>query len=130
MQAGPGRTLATQFLRFAIVGAIATGVHYAVLVALVEGAGVAPLLATTCGYAFGIATSYTLNRRFTFGARGAVGATLAKFVLLYAIGAALNGAVMAGLIATGAHYLAAQVGATALVLIWNFAGARYVVFRD
>lgn len=130
MQEPSQHTITAQFARFAAVGAIATAVHYGVLVALVELGGVGPLIATTCGYVVGIATSYSLNRRFTFGARGAVGRTLAKFVALYAIGALLNAGVMAALMRAGAPYLLAQIGATGLVLAWNFAGARYVVFRD
>ncbi|MBC7769258.1 MAG: GtrA family protein [Phycisphaerales bacterium] len=119
-----------QIGRFALVGAVATIVHYAIMVALVEIGHVTPVLATTIGYGAGIVVSYTLNRRFTFDARGTpVASSFMKFALLYGVGALLNGAIVAGLIAVGAHYLAAQIVATALVLFWNFLGARYVVFR-
>lgn len=119
-----------QIGRFAVVGAVATAVHYAIMVALVEIGHVPPVVATTIGYGFGIVVSYTLNRRFTFEARGTpVAKSFAKFVVLYGVGAFLNGAIVGALIAVGAHYLLAQVAATGLVLIWNFLGARYVVFR-
>lgn len=119
-----------QIGRFAIVGIIATAVHYAIMVALVETGRVAPVIATTIGYGFGIVVSYALNRRFTFAAQGTpVAKSFAKFVVLYGVGAVLNGAIVGGLIALGAYYLLAQVIATGLVLIWNFLGARYVVFR-
>lgn len=121
--------LIRQGLRFAAVGFVATGAHYAVLVALVEAGGIKPILATTCGYAIGIVVSYSLNRRFTFASHGGPG-RFAKYVTLYVVGAFLNGAVMGGLMGLGAPYLWAQVGATGLVLVWNFAGARYLVFRD
>ncbi len=122
--------LVRQVGRFAIVGAIATAAHYAILIALVEIGHVGPVLATTFGYVVGIAVSYTLNRRFTFSETTApVGSSFAKFVLLYGVGAVLNGAIMAGLIELGAPYLLAQVAATGLVLFWNFLGARYIVFR-
>lgn len=119
-----------QIGRFAVVGAIATAVHYAIMIALVEIGHVTPVLATTIGYGVGIIVSYTLNRRFTFEARGTpVAKSFAKFVVLYGVGALLNGAIVGGLIAVGVYYLVAQVIATGLVLIWNFLGARYVVFR-
>ncbi len=121
--------LIRQGLRFAAVGLAATGVHYSVLVAMVEIGGVKPIVATTCGYAIGIVVSYALNRRFTFVSRGGPG-RFAKYVILYVVGAFLNGAVMGSFMVLGAPYLWAQVGATGLVLVWNFAGARYLVFRD
>ncbi|HYD87855.1 MAG TPA: GtrA family protein [Vitreimonas sp.] len=125
-----GHAVVRQIGRFAVVGVIATAVHYAVMVALVEIGRVTPVAATTIGYGFGIVVSYTLNRRFTFQARGTpVAKSFAKFVVLYGVGAFLNGAIVGGLIAVGAHYLLAQVVATGLVLVWNFLGARYVVFR-
>jgi len=124
------RTIVRQALKFAVVGAIATAVHYAILIALVEVLHMAPTLATTIGYGVGIVVSYTLNRRFTFGVRNApVAASFAKFVLLYGVGAVLNGAIVATLVGAGLWYLWAQVIATGLVLSWNFLGARYVVFR-
>lgn len=121
--------LLAQIARFAAVGVAATATHYAILVALVEGAGVRPVLATTIGYIFGTTVSYVLNRRFTFKSDAPVASSFAKFALLYGVGAFLNGAIMAVLIAQGAWYLLAQIVATGLVLIWNFLGARFIAFR-
>ncbi len=121
--------LARQLLSFAAVGLAATAAHYVVLVTLVELIGMGPIPATTCGYAVGITVSYVLNRRYTFAARGGL-RQFAKFATLYLVGAVLNGAVMSGLMKVGIWYLWAQIGATALVMSWNFLGARYLVFRD
>lgn len=122
--------LVRQAGRFAAVGAIATATHYLILIALVELGHVQPVLATTIGYGVGIVVSYALNRRFTFTETSApVASSFAKYVLLYGVGAFLNGAIMAAVIGLGAPYLLAQVVATALVLFWNFLGARYIVFR-
>jgi len=119
-----------QAARFAVVGSIATGVHYAILIALVEIGHVKPLVATTFGYCFGVITSYALNRRFTFRDTAApVASSFLKFVLLYGIGAVLNGTIMSTVMHLGAPYILAQVAATGLVMIWNFLGARFVVFR-
>ena len=122
--------LVRQVGRFAIVGAIATAAHYTILIVLVEIGHMQPVPATTFGYVVGIVVSYALNRRFTFSDTTApVASSFAKFVLLYGVGAVLNGAIMAVLIGLEAPYLLAQVAATGLVLFWNFFGARYIVFR-
>ncbi|HVY87186.1 MAG TPA: GtrA family protein [Caulobacterales bacterium] len=118
-----------QFVRFAAVGAVATAVHYSILIGLKEGLGVAPVVATTLGYSAGALVSYTLNRRFTFDVKPEFATGLVKFLIVVFIGALINGAIVAGLIRVGLYYLLAQVIATALVLIWNFVASRLVVFR-
>lgn len=119
-----------QVLRFAVVGVIATAVHYSILTALVEIGHVNKIAATTIGYVFGTIVSYVLNRRFTFEARGTpVMKSFAKYALLYGIGALLNAAIFGALVQAGLYYLLAQVIATGIVLFWNFLGARFVVFR-
>lgn len=120
---------AKQFLRFAAVGAVATVAHYSVLIGLKEVAGVDPVLATTCGFFVGAVVSYSLNRVFTFETRPSFGRGLAKFLVVVGVGAVLNTAIFAFFLRQGLYYLVAQVIATGLVLIWNYAGARLVVFR-
>lgn len=118
-----------EFLRFAGVGAVATATHYALLIALKELGGVDVVTATICGYALGAVVSYNLNRRFTFATQPAYGRGLAKFALVVGIGAVVNAAIVALLTSQGLYYLLAQMIATGLVLIWNFIGARMIVFR-
>lgn len=121
--------LARQLVRFVAVGAVATVVHYTILIALVELGGAAPVLSTTAGYAAGTVVSYILNRRYTFKSNAPHLASFPKFVALNAVGMLLNGAIVAALISFGVWYLLAQVIATGLVLIWNFLGARFFAFR-
>lgn len=122
--------VARQVMRFVMVGAVATGVHYSILVTLVEFGHLRPVIATTIGYSIGIIVSYTLNRRFTFAAHDKpVASTFVKFAVLYGIGMALNAAMVGQLVSMHVPYLAAQLCATAVVLFWNFLGARFVAFR-
>lgn len=123
------REVVRDFLRFATVGAVATAAHYAVLIALVQFGGVDPVTATVCGFAVGAVVSYTLNRRYTFAVRPAYMRGFLKFAIVIGIGAVLNAAIVALFIRVGLHYMVAQVIATLVVLIWNFAGARLIVFR-
>lgn len=123
------RAVVRDFLRFAAVGAVATVAHYAVLIALVQFGGVDPVFATVCGFSVGAVVSYSLNRLYTFEVRPAYMRGFVKFAIVIGIGAVLNAAIVAFFIRTGLHYLIAQVIATGVVLIWNFAGARLIVFR-
>ncbi len=124
------RAVVRDFFRFAAVGVVATAVHYAVLIALAELAGVHPVLGTVCGAISGAVVSYTLNRLYTFTARPAYMRGLAKFFVVIGIGAALNAGIVALFMWLGLHYIFAQFIATGLVLIWNFAVSRVVVFRE
>lgn len=124
-----GRAVVRDFLRFAAVGAVATAVHYAVLIAMTELGGASPVLATICGFFVGALVSYTLNRRYTFATKPDFGKGLLKFLLVIAIGAVINAGIVAAFVNAGVHYMIGQVIATGLVLIWNFAASRFFVFR-
>jgi putative flippase GtrA len=110
-----------QFLMFAVVGAVGTTAHYAVLIALVQTRTATVPIATTCGFAVGALINYVLNYRFTFGSGKRHAEALPKFLLVALSGAVLNYAVMWLLTReTSVHYLLAQLGTTALVLVWNY----------
>ena len=124
-------TIARQFLLFSTAGGFAAIGHYGTLIALSELAGTPPLPASLAGFLVGGVISYVLNYRFTFRSTKQHGEALTKFLTVAAVGLVLNGAVMAAL--TGGarlHYLAAQVAATAVVLVWTFLCNRYWTFRD
>ena len=125
--AGPRR----QFLRFAGVGALATSVHYLLIVALVESGLAGPVAAKAWGYIAGALVGYAANRRYTFTSRVRHSVGLPRFLLVAAVGFVLNAALMAWMTAgLEIHYLVAQIVATALVLLWNFAANRQWTFGD
>ncbi|HZV93492.1 MAG TPA: GtrA family protein [Caldimonas sp.] len=120
------------FLRYLAVGAVATAVHYAVLVTLVEAGHVAPRFAAAAGAWIGAQVAFAGNARFTFGhAAGGVSAWW-RFQLTALIGAAISFAVVAAGVRLGLHYLLAQVVATAIAVFatyeinrrWSFATPR------
>ena len=106
------------FLRYFLSGGMATAVHYAVLLALVEWSGVAAAPAAVVGALCGAVAAYVINRSITFTASTATHQqALPPFMLIAAAGAALNGAmVWVGVHWLGWHYLAAQALASVLVL--------------
>jgi putative flippase GtrA len=110
-----------QLGRFLIVGGIATALQYAILFALTGSAGLPPLLASSIGFVASAAANYTLNRRFTFRSDVNYVAGLERFSIIAGGGLALNAIVMAGGTAVaGMDYVASQLVATAVVLLWNF----------
>jgi putative flippase GtrA len=122
--------LSAQFLSFAIIGVLGTGVHYLVLVMLVSGAGIAPVVATTVGAFCGAIVNYVLNYRLTFESRKRHAEALSKFLAVAGVGFVINAAIVAaGTRRTTWHYLVIQVIATALVLFWGFAANRMWTFR-
>jgi putative flippase GtrA len=111
-----------RFVRFALAGAVATVLQYALLAALVRAAGMAPVPASCIGFALSAILNYLLNYRFTFRSQRAHGPAAAKFALLAAVGLLINAAVMRVLGGMHVHYLLAQICASAVVLLWNFTG--------
>jgi putative flippase GtrA len=107
------------FGRYLLVGLLATTVHYALLVALVEFAGVGAGPSAAFGAACGALAAYAGNRRYTFTGSTAHMQALPRFLAVAALGAVTNGAIVwTGTEVLGVHYLAAQVFATSIV-VWG-----------
>ena len=115
----------TRFLRYVGVGAVATAVHYAVLVAWVELADWPAWWGSGVGAVVGAQVAFFGNRSFTFDHGGAVGPAWLKFMGTAGAGALLGMAV----VALGWHYLAAQVAATLSSLLLTYAVNRAWTFR-
>ena len=122
--------LARQFSSYVGIGLGAAAIHYSVLIALVELAGVQPVLAALIGYSTGGILSYRLNRAHTFGSERPHSEAIWRFTLVAGVGFILTYAAMF-LFVDVLHqpYLAAQVVTTGLTLIWNFSANRFWTFR-
>ena len=118
-----------QFSSFVAVGFIATGVHYAVLIGLVEIAGISAVAAALIGYGAGGTVSYGLNRRHVFRTNLRHEAAVSRFTLVAAVGLGLTYIFMSLLVHTvGIPYLPAQVATTGIVMLWSFAAHRMWTF--
>jgi len=123
-------TLVAQFLKFATAGGIATSLHYAVLILLVEAARIDPVAASGTGFAVGAVSNYLLNYRYTFASTRNHAAAFARFIAVALVGMLLNLLIMWACIhGMQMNYLLAQVVATGLVLIWSFSANRRWTFR-
>ena len=113
--------VAPQFLRYAGAGAIGTLAHYALLITLVQLAGVPAVTASAAGATIGALVNYVLNYRFTFASQRAHRVALPRFALVSILGIVLNTIVIAALLALArVHYVVAQVIATGVVLLVGF----------
>jgi putative flippase GtrA len=116
-------------LRYTLVGAFATGAHYALLMACVEFGHWPAYAASGFGAVVGAQLAYAGNRWFTFAHRGGLPASWMKFQGTAVFGA-LVGMLIVGLgVKVGVHYLLAQVCATLFVLGLTFAINRHWTFR-
>lgn len=121
--------LLRQFSTFAGVGVVATAVHYAVLIALVEIAGVSAVGGALAGYATGGVVSYGLNRRHTFRSERRHAEAVWRFAAVAAIGFALTYLFMSLFVEIGGiPYLPAQAVTTGIVMLWGFAAHRAWTF--
>lgn len=118
-----------QFSSFVVVGFIATGVHYALLIGLVELAGISAVTAALVGYGAGGTVSYGLNRRHTFRTKLPHDAAVIRFMLVAAVGFGLTYIFMSLFIhAAGIPYLLAQMATTGIVMFWSFLAHRLWTF--
>jgi putative flippase GtrA len=123
------RQTAPQFLRYAGAGAAGTALHYAILVALVQLAGIGAVVALTVGAIGGALVNYRLNHQFTFASDKAHAHALPRFAVVAIAGIALNAVALAALLAfVTSHYLVAQVAATGIVLVAGFLANRAWTF--
>ena len=112
-----------------MTGAIGTGVHYMILIFLVEFAQVSPSFATMFGFLGGAVTNYLLSNYFVFKVGRANITSVIKFICMALLGFILNQAIfMASYIYV--PYLVAQIMATGCVFIFNFLVSKYWVFRQ
>ena len=108
-------------MSFALIGALATGLQYLVLIILVRVGGVDPVLASALGYIFSGILSYRLNYSFTFRSSKSHREAFVKFGMVSLSGLLINTGIMSfGVNLLEVNYLLVQLFSTGAVLFWNF----------
>jgi putative flippase GtrA len=119
-----------QFSGFVAVGFIAVGVHYSILIGLVEVFGIGPVPAALAGYSGGGIVSYLLNRRHVFRSNRPHEEAITRFIAVVTVGFGLTYLFMQLLVQKArVPYLLAQMVTTGIVLFWNFAAHKLWTFR-
>ncbi len=113
------------FASYACAGAVGTALHYTVFLLVTGTSSSAPstgtaVWASTAGAALGAATNYLLNYRFSFRSLRRHREAAPRFALVAALSLAINAATVGALYAGGLPPLAAQLAATAAVLLGGF----------
>ncbi|HEY0687070.1 MAG TPA: GtrA family protein [Steroidobacter sp.] len=96
--------LSVQVRRFLLSGVLATAVHFAVALAMIETAHAEPAIANAVAFTVATAFSYVINTLWSFGS-SIDGRTLARFVTVQLLGVVLAAAVSGTVDWLGGHYI-------------------------
>lgn len=118
-----------QVLIFSALSGIGTALHFAVLLACVELAGVPALAASTLGAICGMLFNYVAHYHLTFGSDAPHRRSLPLFVTGGIASIVLNALIIGALLTAGLNYVLGQVITTAAVFLFNFVYAKHVAFR-
>lgn len=118
-----------QFLRFCMVGLANTAVDFSIFF-LLNRAGVAYIIAQIFSYSAGVANSFLLNRRWTFGIKNRTNiGEVARFIIVNSLSLIVSAGLLFILHNIGhAELWLSKAAATAASLALNFAGSRILVF--
>ena len=117
------RHLIQQFMKFGIVGVIAFAIDYGLMVALTELAGVEYLLSASISFTVSVIFNYLASMRYVFTHKEGLSRhrEFVIFVVLSVIGLGIHDALMwLGTSLLGISYLITKIGATAVVMVYNF----------
>ncbi len=118
-------------LRYLLVGASNSVLGFAAIWLALRALDWHPAAANAAGYAVGFLWSFALNRRWTFGHRGHVPASLWRFGAVCALGYLANlAAVLALSSVLAPRSLLAQLGGMAIYTGLTYLGARHWAFRE
>jgi putative flippase GtrA len=106
--------------RFAAVGIVGVGVNMLGLQALFGLAHLPLLVASLTSAELAVVSNYILNDRWTFGRRRLSMVRFAMFNLSSAVALLLNVALLSVLVASGTHYLLANLVGITAGAAWNF----------
>lgn len=125
------KKLIAQFMKFGVVGVIAFCIDYGILALLTEVFGVNYLVSATISFTASVVFNYVASMRYVFTHKEGMSKRreFVIFVVLSVIGLGINNLCMwAGVELFGIHYLITKIGATAIVMVWNFVTRK--IFLD
>ena len=117
------KKLIHQFMKFGVVGIIAFFIDYGLLFVLTEFGGINYLVSATISFTASVIFNYIASMRYVFTHKEDMSRRkeFVIFVVLSAIGLVINNVCMwAGVEIVGIHYMITKIGATAIVMVWNF----------
>lgn len=137
--------LAKQFIRFALIGVVNTGIDFAILNVLMFATGINEgpnlIYLNLISFTAAVANSYFLNKKWAFkdNSQGDTGKKFSAFLAISIIGALINTGIVTGIstyidpilgLSQGLWVNVAKLLATGVALVWNFIGYKLIVFKD
>lgn len=125
------KKLIEQIMKFGVVGVIAFVIDYGLLILLTELFGVNYLISATISFTVSVIFNYIASMRYVFVHKEDMSRRreFVIFVVLSVIGLLINNACMwAGVELLGVYYWITKIGATAIVMVWNFVTRK--IFLD
>lgn len=123
--------LVQQFMKFGVVGIIAFAIDYGLMVLLTEAFGINYLVSATVSFIVSVVFNYLASMRYVFTHKEGLSRRreFVIFVVLSTVGLGLNDALMwLGTSLLGISYLIVKIGATAIVMVYNFVTRK--IFLD
>ena len=120
-----------QILKFGFVGLVATAIHTAMLLFLVEKLGMEPVLASVPAFLTALIISFVMNHRWTFMANGSYKRFFLRYAAVSVAGLILNIAIMYATVSMmHQSYIIGLGGVIILVPLFSFFLQRYWTFSD
>lgn len=122
-----------QFIRYSIVGFIATVFDFGILVLLVELVSLNHLLANIFSYSVGTTVNYLLSVYWVFATRNMKSRSI-EFTTFAAVGVVgfviSEGCMFLGVNVIGLEYTVTKALSVFFTLCWNFTFRKLLLFRD
>ena len=117
------KKLIEQMIKFGFVGFLCFFIDWGIMVFLTEVFGINPLISSTISFTVSVTVNYILSVTLVFETdkNANKGSQFVIFVLLSIVGLGVNELCMwLGTDLLGIHYMITKVGATAVVMVYNF----------
>lgn len=118
------KKMTEQILRFGVVGVIATAIDYGLLIFCTEVLEINYLISCAIGFSISVVANYILSTLWVFDTRGNQRDKrfqFIAFIILSVFGLGLTELLMwLGTDVIGIYYLITKIGATAIVMVYNF----------
>ena len=117
------KKLIEQMIKFGFVGFLCFFIDWGIMVFLTEVFGINPLISSAISFTVSVTVNYILSVTFVFETdkNANKGSQFVIFVLLSIVGLGVNELCMwLGTDLLGIHYMITKVGATAVVMVYNF----------
>jgi len=116
---------------FLVLGLLASGCHYAIMILLVEGDVLLPVSASLTGYTAGGVISYHLHRNWSFNSHRAHSKAAWRFAVVSGAGFALTGMLMhLFVVMLTVPYVAAQIATSGSLFLGRFLAHRSWTFSE